>query len=151
MAQSLSQLYLHLVFSTKNHAPFLREQVLRANTHAYLAGTCRKLYCPSLVVGGIADHVHILYRLAKDVSVSVFIRELKRSSSQWVKTEDERLSDFHWQNGYGAFSVSPGHVDGLRKYIVGQEEHHRQESYQEEFRRLLKKYGIAYEEQYVWD
>jgi REP element-mobilizing transposase RayT len=104
-----------------------------------------------LVISGVADHVHILCRLAKELGVSVLIRELKRSSSQWVKDQDSRMSDFYWQNGYGAFSVSPGHVDSLTKSIVSQEEHHRHESYQEEFRRLLRKYGITYDKRYVWD
>jgi REP element-mobilizing transposase RayT len=151
MAQSLSQIYLHLVFSTKNRALFLSDQAFRAKCHAYVAGTCGNLQCPALVSGGVADHVHIVCRLAKGLSVSVLIRELKRSSSQWVKEQDAGLSDFYWHNGYGAFSVSPGPIDALKQYIGEQEEHHRQESYQEELRRLLRKYGLTYDERNVWD
>jgi REP element-mobilizing transposase RayT len=151
MAQSFSQIYLHVVFSTKNRAPFLRDRVLHKRTQAYLAGTCRNLHSPSLIVGGVEDHVHLLLRLAKDLSVSVLVRELKRESSKWIKSLASDLSRFYWQQGYGAFSVSPAHVEPLRKYIEGQESHHRRETFQDEFRRLLKKYGVEYDERYVWD
>jgi REP element-mobilizing transposase RayT len=151
MAQSLSQIYLHLVFSTKNRTPFLRDPPLRKEVHAYLAGTCRNLNSPSLIVGGVEDHVHVLLRLAKDMTVSTLVRELKRESSKWIKGLASDLAAFHWQQGYLAFSVSPSHVEPLRNYIAAQEDHHRRETFQEEFRRLLKKYRVEYDERYVWD
>jgi REP element-mobilizing transposase RayT len=151
MSQSLSQIYLHIIFSTKNRAPFLVDKALRSTVHAYLAGTCRNLESPSLIVGGVEDHVHILCRFSKNLALAQFIRELKRESSKWIKTQGRDLVSFYWQNGYGAFSVSPGHVEDLKRYIANQEEHHRQETFQEEFRRLLEKYGVAYDERYVWD
>ena len=151
MSQSLSQRYLHVVFSTKNHAPFLQDPALRGQTHAYLAGTCRNLKSPSIIVGGVEDHVHVLCRMAKTISVSVLVRELKRESSKWLKEQSADLASFYWQNGYGAFSISPGHVERLKTYIANQEEHHKKETFQDEFRRLLKLYNIDYDEQYVWD
>ena len=151
MPQSLAQIYLHIVFSTKNRQPFLEDETLRTETHAYLAGTCRNLGSPSLIVGGVEDHVHILCMLSRKCTVADFLRELKRDSSKWIKTKKTSLSSFHWQFGYGAFSVSPSHVNSLRKYIADQEEHHRRETFQDEFRRLLKKYGVEYDERYVWD
>jgi REP element-mobilizing transposase RayT len=151
MAQSLSQIYLHVVFSTKNRTSFLRDKELREKVHAYLAGTCRNLESPSLIVGGVEDHVHLLCRLSKNLSVAHLVRELKRESSKWIKSQGPGLSAFYWQNGYGAFSISPSHVEPLKEYIAGQEEHHRRETFQDEFRRLLKKYGVAYDERYVWD
>jgi putative transposase len=151
MAQSLSQIYLHIVFSTKNRVPFLRDRTLRDRIHAYLAGTCRNLHSPSLVVGGVEDHVHLLLRLAKDLTVSILVRELKRESSKWIKGLAPDLSTFYWQQGYGAFSISPSHVEPLKKYIAAQEDHHRRETFQDEVRRLLKKYGVEYDERYVWD
>jgi REP element-mobilizing transposase RayT len=99
----------------------------------------------------VADHVHILCRLSKNLAAATLVRELKRESSKWVKAEVPALSAFAWQNGYGAFSVSPGHVPVLKDYIARQEEHHRRRSFQDEFRRLLQKYGIEYDERYVWD
>ena len=89
--------------------------------------------------------------LGKTLDVSTLIRELKRDSSKWIKEQNPRLADFHWQNGYGAFSVSPSHVPALKQYIADQETHHRKESFQDEFRRLCKKYGAAIDERYVWD
>jgi REP-associated tyrosine transposase len=151
MPQSLVQIYLHIVFSTKGRRPFLTDKPLRKNTHAYLAGTCRNLKCPALIIGGVEDHVHILCRFGKTIDVAELIREVKRSSSVWVKEQDHRLDDFHWQNGYGAFSVSPSHVPGLKEYIENQEEHHKTESFQDEFRRLCERYGVEIDERYVWD
>jgi REP element-mobilizing transposase RayT len=151
MPQSLAQIYLHIVFSTKHRTPFLSDQVLRAEVHKYLGGSCRNLDSPSLCVGGVEDHVHILCRLSRTLAVAEFIRELKRESSKWLKTKGEDLADFHWQDGYGALSISPGHVKAVVAYIANQEEHHRKVSFQNEYRRLLKKYGIDYDERYVWD
>ena len=151
MPQSLVQIYVHTVFSTKHRAPFLKDKDFRDRTHRYLAGICKNLKCPALKVGGVEDHVHILFRLGKQIEISAFIRDLKRDSSKWVKVEQPLLADFHWQQGYGAFSISPSHVDGLIEYIADQEEHHRHETYQEELRRLCKKYGLEIDERYVWD
>ena len=151
MAQSLSQIYVHLVFSTKGRAAFLRDKPFRGRVHAYLIGICRNHKSPSLIIGGVEDHVHILCRLAKTITVSDLIRELKRDSSKWIKAENPGLRDFHWQQGYGAFSLSPSHVDILKQYIVQQEEHHKRESFQDKFRRVCRKYGVEIDERYVWD
>ncbi len=151
MPQSLAKIYLHLVFSTKKRAPFLKDEQLRRETHAYLAGICRRLGTPSLIVGGVEDHVHLLCYMSRTFSVAELIRVMKKESSKWIKTKGEGLAGFHWQEGYGAFSISPSHVDGLRAYIEQQEEHHRQETFQDEYRRLLTKYGIDFDERYVWD
>ena len=151
MAQSLAQIYLHIVCSTKNRKPFLQNAHFRKRLHKFLAKTCNNLESPCLEAGGVEDHVHVLCRLSKTMSPSDLIKELKRVSSAWVKTELSGLNDFYWQNGYGAFSISPSHVEALRKYIVNQEQHHRRESFQDEFRRLLRKYKIEFDERYVWD
>src|SRR5262249_19638643 len=135
----------------QSRTPFLRDTALRNEMHSYLAGVCRNVQCPSLIVGGVEDHVHILCRLGRGIAVSDLLKELKVESSKWVKSKDPALIDFHWQNGYGAFSVSPSHVEILREYIATQESHHHKESFQEEFRRLLHKYGLEYDERYVWD
>ena len=151
MGHSLGQIYLHVVFSTKNRHPFLIDAGQRERTHAYMVGTCRNLRSPSLIVGGVSDHVHLLYRLSRTLSAAVLVRELKRESSKWLKEQSADLAAFYWQNGYGAFSISPAHVEQLKEYIGNQEEHHRTETYQDEFRRFLAKYEIEYDERYVWD
>ena len=119
--------------------------------HNYLGGTCNNLNCPVLRVGGVADHVHILCRLSKSIAVAYLVQELKRQSSKWIKTKGLLLEDFYWQKGYGAFSISPGHVEALREYIATQEEHHHAETFQTELRRLLTKYGVEWDERYVWE
>jgi REP element-mobilizing transposase RayT len=151
MPQSLVQIYVHIVYSTKHRQPFLRDKTLRDDLHAYLAGICSNQKCPALIIGGVDEHVHLLCRLSKTLDVSTLIRELKRDSSKWIKDKTPQLVDFAWQNGYAAFSISPSHVDPLKAYIESQEEHHRQESFQEEIRRLCQKYGVELDEQYAWD
>ncbi len=161
MPQSLAQVYLHLVFSTKNRELFLQDRKLRGQTHAYLTGICKNLESPSLITGGPNDHVHILCTLSRKMTMSSLIAELKRDSSKWIKAQDptlfgfrldrKRSPGFHWQGGYGAFSVSPSHIDNLKRYIANQEAHHQRETFQDEFRRLLRKYGMEYDERYVWD
>lgn len=120
MAQSLAQIYLHIVFSTKGRRAYLQDPMLRDELHAYLAGACKNQGSPSIIVGGVADHVHILCRLSRIGSVSVLVKELKRESSIWLKSKSRELADFHWQDGYGAFSISPSHVEILKRYIARQ-------------------------------
>jgi REP element-mobilizing transposase RayT len=151
MPQSLVQVYLHIVFSTKQRRPYLNDRNLREKIHGYMAGICKNLNCPALKIGGSEDHTHLLTRHSKILTISDFLRELKRSSSIWIKTQNEELSSFQWQNGYGAFSVSPSHVQQVKTYIANQETHHRKESFQDEFRRLCKKYGVEIDERYIWD
>jgi len=147
MSQSLSQIYLHLVFSTKDRQPFLVDQGLRTEMFSYLAGTCRSLDSPALQVGGMPDHIHILCRLSKTITIADMIRELKRESSKWAKAH---VPTFAWQKGYGSFSLSPAHVRPLEKYILGQEAHHRTVSFQDELRQLCRKYGVELDERFAW-
>jgi REP element-mobilizing transposase RayT len=149
VSQSLANLLTHLIFSTKNREPFLADKDLRQRTHAYLAAVLKDLQCPALVIGGVADHVHILCRLAKTQSISGIMEHLKASSSKWLKTQGIRA--FSWQRGYGAFSVSQSHVASVVSYIQKQEEHHRTITFEEEFRLFLKRYRVAFDERYVWD
>jgi REP element-mobilizing transposase RayT len=151
MPQSLAQIYLHIIFSTKNRRPSLQDKALRSDLHKYLGGTCRDLKCPSLAVGGVADHVHVLCTLGRTVCPANLVRDLKRASSKWLKRKRLDLAGFDWQDGYGAFSISPAHVETIRQYIANQETHHRKVSFQDEYRRILKKYAVEYDERYVWD
>jgi len=149
VSQSLANILTHLIFSTKNREPLLADKDLRQRAHAYLAAVLKDLLCPALIVGGVADHVHILCHLAKTQSVSVVMEHLKASSSKWLKTQGVRT--FSWQRGYGAFSVSQSNVASVVSYIEKQEEHHRIVTFEEEFRLFLKRYRVAFDERYVWD
>ena len=151
MPQSLSAVYLHLVFSTKDRRPFLNDSSLRAEMHAYLAGASKQLDCPPVLAGGVSDHVHLLARHGRSITQADWVKELKRVSTIWIKGRDATMHDFGWQSGYGVFSVSPSNLDAVREYIAGQEEHHRKSSFQDEFRTLLRKHGMEWNERYVWD
>jgi REP-associated tyrosine transposase len=151
MPQSLSKVLIHVVFSTKERRPFLRDRVLRAELHCYIGGILNQLDCQSLAVGGVEDHVHGLACLSRTCTVAEMVKEVKRGSSLWIKERDSTLAEFAWQSGYGAFSIGFSQIEAVRGYIAGQEEHHRRQSFQDEFRQFLKRYEIAYDERYVWD
>jgi len=152
MPQSLAQLYIHLVFSTKNREPWLRGD-LCSHMHAYLASVSNDLDAPALQVGGVADHVHLLARLPRTLPLADWVSKLKSNSSRWFKEQSATRDHggFSWQKGYGAFSISVTHVDAVRNYILGQEAHHQKITFQDEYRSLLKKHGIEFDEKYVWD
>jgi putative transposase len=150
MPQSLSFLLVHIVFSTKDRAPVIDAPVL-PSLHAYLATVARGLDCECYRVGGVADHVHLAVRLSRTVTTAKLVEDLKTSSSKWLKTQSPALTAFSWQRGYGAFSVGPSDLDALRHYIDTQEKHHRTKSFQDEYRAFLTKYGIEFDERYVWD
>ena len=151
MSVSLARNYVHFIFSTKERQPFLSQMPIRNEMHKYIGGVCNELNCQSLVVGGVADHVHILCMLSKNISASEFIGKVKSSSSKWIKHKGAIMENFSWQRGYGLFSVSPSHVESLISYIAGQEAHHRSETFQDEFRHICKIYNIECDERYAWD
>jgi putative transposase len=151
MAQSLSILWTHLIFSTKERFPFLSDERMRTDMQAYLATVLRSYDCETIVVNGTANHVHALFALSRKYSISSVVKEIKRTSSGWVKEVSPALRKFHWQNGYGAFSVSQSHVGRVCRYIENQERHHRRRTFEDEYREFLKKYEIKYDERYVWD
>lgn len=148
MPQSLSLVILHIVFSTKDRAPVLSEPI-RSRLHAYLATVARTSDSDCYRVGGTADHVHLAVRMARTTTIAKLVEELKTSSSKWLKTQAVR--GFAWQRGYGAFSVSASGLENLRRYIDAQEEHHRKQTFEEEFKLLLKKSGVEYDERYLLD
>jgi len=150
MPQSLSKVVLHIVFSTKHRKPWLDSQV-RPRMHAYLATICRDLGGEVVHVGGVADHVHIITTLARTLSQAELVEQIKKKSSKWIKGLDPQFRGFFWQRGYGAFSVSPSQLDGVLAYVNSQREHHRTGTFQQEYRELLRKHGVDFDERYVWD
>ena len=151
MPQSLSSVHIHLVFSTKDREPFLRDAVIQKEMHAYLGGVSKELDCSPVIVGGTEDHVHLLCRLARTLSQSDWVKEIKRVSSIWIKQREPELAAFAWQGGYGAFSVSASAMDKTREYITGQHEHHKKQTFQEEYRAFLAKHKMEWDERYVWE
>jgi len=151
MPQSLAKILVHTVFSTKNRHPFLRNRELREELHCYLGGILTNLDCQPTIVGGAEDHIHVLCQLSRTCEPAAMVKELKRGSSLWLKTKGPELQDFAWQNGYGIFSIDFSQIELVRKYIAGQEEHHRKISFQDELRQLLMRNDIQFDERYVWD
>ena len=151
MAQSLARLWTHLIFSTKNRFPFLSDKKLRTDMHGYLAKMLREQDCETLIVNGVEDHIHALFALSRTRSIAAVVKEIKRTSSGRAKETSATLEKFHWQAGYGAFSVSQSNLEEVVRYIENQEEHHKRVTFQDEYRAFLKAYGIEYDERYVWD
>ncbi len=148
MSQALSAVHLHAVFSTKNRQPFLADIDLRTEMHSYLGGISRGLGCRPTIVGGVEDHVHILAALSRTTSQAEWIKELKRSSSLWIKP---RKPEFGWQGGYGIFSVGQSQIATVKEYIANQAEHHRKGSFQDEFLALLRAHGLEWDERCIWE
>jgi putative transposase len=150
MPQSLANILLHVIFSTKNRAPWIPANI-EPELHPYLASICRAHRCPSHGIGGAEDHIHIVCSLGRTVTVASLLEEIKSSSSKWIKTKGDRFTQFSWQAGYGAFSIGQSQLEAVKTYIAGQRGHHRQKTFQEEFRAFLAKYQVRYDERYVWD
>lgn len=150
MPQSFCQIYGHLIFSTKDRAPLLDAEI-RPRVHGYLATLVRDLDSAYVVVGGVADHVHLLFDLNKKHTPIEYVEITKRESSKFIKKLGERYRDFYWQRGYGLFSVSTVDRANVERYVRNQEAHHRTESFQDEFRKFLTRYRIEFDERYVWD
>jgi REP element-mobilizing transposase RayT len=150
MPQSYAALYVHVVFSTKNRVSVL-EPDLRKRLFEFCGGLLRSRGSILMTAGGILDHVHLLVSLSRELAVAEVVRELKARSSKCVHESVPNLSDFAWQNGYGAFSVSQSGLDAVRDYITRQEEHHRERTFQEEFVILLQRHNFSFDERYLWD
>jgi putative transposase len=148
MPQSLSRVLVHLVFSTKNREPFITAEY-RDRVFEYLGGTLNAIKCPVVIVGGMPDHVHLLFVQARTLSLSDVIEEVKKESSKWAK--EVVRPDFYWQNGYGAFSVSPSNIEAVTRYIANQEKNHRRRDFKDELRELLRANGMEWDERYLWD
>jgi len=151
MPQSLAHLVLHLIFSTKNRVPWLRDTRIRKELHSYMATILQAIECPALLINGVEDHVHVLCQLSRTRAVCDLVEELKKQPSKWIKTKGPSYDEFHWQAGYGAFSVSESRVPDVRRYIADQEEHHKRTTFQDEFRMMCRKHGLELDERYAWD
>jgi putative transposase len=150
MPQSLSKVILHIIFSTKNREPWLDSGV-RLRMHAYLATVCRDLGVDFVQVGGVSDHVHIVTTLPRTLSQAQLVEQIKKTSSKWIKELNASYRGFFWQRGYGVFSVSPSQLEAMLQYVNAQQEHHRTRTFQEEYRELLRRHGLDFDERYVWD
>ena len=150
MMQSFSQILAHVVFSTKKRILLLDDNIT-TDLYPYITNILKNHKCCVLQIGGTENHIHILCALAKNLTMGKVVEEVKTGSSKWIKTKSSRYEDFYWQHGYGAFSVSPSHVAIVRNYIANQKQHHEKFTFEDEFRRLLQKYNVAFDEKYLFD
>ena len=150
MPQSLSSILIHLAFSTKHREPYITPDI-EPELQAYLAAVFRECHSPALTINGTENHVHALFALSRTTTVAELVEEIKKRSSKWAKTKGGLHQNFQWQAGYGAFSIGQSNVEALKRYIAEQKVHHRRKTFEEEYRGFLKKYGVDYDERYVWD
>ena len=150
MPQSLSAVYIHLVFSTKERRPFLKDETIRASLHSQLGGISKTLRCAPIINGGVEDHVHLLARLGRTITQAEWVKELKRVSNLWLKEKDS-IRDFEWQSGHADFSVSASNLEKVKKYVLKQHEHHHKIGFQDELRALLRHHEVEWDERYIWE
>ena len=150
MPQSLANIPVHFIWSTKNRQPFIKAEI-EQELFRYMASIFREYESPAISINGTDDHIHALAILSRKITVAKLIEEVKKSSSKWVKTKGAYYQRFYWQNGYAALGIGQSNVEALKRYIANQKEHHRKKTFQEEYIEFLKKYNIEYDERYVWD
>ena len=149
MSQSLSQVYVHIVFHTKYNQDLLKADV-EDELYAYLGSILKANKCVPIAINGIENHIHILCIQSKNIALADLVEELKRNSSRWIKTKGTEYANFAWQGGYGAFSVSAYKAEVVKHYIENQKEHHKTEPVKDEYLKFLKEYGVDYNEDYLW-
>jgi REP element-mobilizing transposase RayT len=150
MPQSLAKVYLHLVFSTRNRERILADEE-RPDLHAYMGGILKGMNCMPIEINSEPDHVHVLFMLGRTLGMSAVVGAVKKSATDWLRARSPRYHGFHWQSGYGVFSVSQSAVETVRRYIRNQRQHHRGKSFMDEYRAMLEKHEIEYDERYVWE
>jgi len=149
MANTYTSLHYHVIFSTKNRVPWIKPN-LESRIWPYIGGIARKRKMTALQIGGCDDHLHALVQAPPIYSPSEIAQYLKGESSKWIHEEFPAMRDFGWQDGYGAFTVSKSDLPDVIRYIQNQREHHRKKTFQEEYLEFLNKYGIEYDERYLW-
>lgn len=149
MSQSLSKMYVHIIFHTKYSQPLI-DPLIEKELYAYIGGIIKENQSQPIRINGIENHIHILAILSKNIALSKLVEEIKRNSSRWIKTKGDNYQDFKWQGGYAVFSVSQSGVEPVKKYIDNQKQHHKKKTFQEEYEQLLKENKIDFDERYLW-
>lgn len=150
MAQTLVSLYVHIIFSTKNRTNLITPEI-EPDLFSYIGGILNNNKSKLLTANGTSDHVHLLISLSKNLGLSEIVGDIKRDSSVWIKKQDSQFNSFHWQDGYGAFSIGQSQIKTVKDYIAKQKIKHTQIDFKSEFRGFLRKYEVEYDEWYVWD
>ena len=149
MAQSLSKLYIHIIFHVKSTFQKIKKDD-QSELNSYIGSIIKQNDSIPIIINGVGDHVHILCVMSKNIALAKLVEEIKKNSSRWIKTKNGYYQKFGWQGGYTGFSVSQSVHDKTKRYIEGQEEHHKKRTYQEEVKSFLDEYGIDYDDDYLW-
>ncbi|HVE55630.1 MAG TPA: IS200/IS605 family transposase [Pyrinomonadaceae bacterium] len=150
MAQTLVQLFIHIVFSTKNRIDMITPEI-EPELFAYIGGIAANNNSKLVAANATANHIHLLILLSKTIELSELVGDIKRNSSRWIKSKSESFKTFGWQDGFAAFSIGRTQVPMVKQYIATQKEKHRNRKFEDEMRMFYDKYGIEYDERYVWD
>lgn len=150
MPQSLANLFVHVIFSTKNRENLIAPEI-EAELYAYIGGIVTHQQSKLIAAGGIENHAHLLISISKNIAVSNLVGDIKRNSSKWIKTKAAKYARFGWQDGYAVFSVSQSNVETVKRYIARQKEKHYKLSFEDEARRFFRKHEMDFDERYVWD
>jgi putative transposase len=148
MSQSFVQIYIHIVFHTKDNVKLIKADI-ENELFSYLGGILKNYKSNPLQIGGTSDHIHILCTLPKTIALADLVEEIKKSSSKWIKTKGAQYNNFYWQDGYGGFLVSNSGVERVKIYILNQKKHHEKVSFTDEYKNLLEAYGILFEDRYL--
>jgi len=149
MPQSLLKILVHIVFSTKDRQDLITPEI-EPRLYAYIRGIIENNKGRMLIAGGIANHIHLLVSIGR-IDIGELIGDIKRDSSSWIKQQGQEFSRFYWQRGYGAFSVGQSQVPTVTRYIANQREHHKEQSWEDEYRELCRRYDVEFDERYCWD
>ena len=149
MAQSLSKLYVHIIFHVKNEKLLIRQENEK-ELYAYIGGIIKQTSSYPIMINGTSDHLHVLSTLSKNISLADFVKKIKENSSRWIKTKGLHYQDFAWQGGYSGYSVSQSKVKIVEKYVENQKEHHKKVSFREEYLTFLKEHEINFDESFLW-
>ena len=149
MSQLLCKVYIHIIFHIKTVSPSIKEEHLE-RLHSYLGLLINNTGCQTMLVGGVSDHVHIVCQLSRNETIAHLVEEIKRNSSRWIKTIDNRYKHFAWQGGYAAFSVSESVIPKTLNYVRNQKAHHTKKTFREEYLAFLRLYNVDYDERYAF-
>ena len=150
MPQSLANIPVHFIWSTKDRQPFIKAEI-EQELYRYMASIFRDYHSPAVSINGTEDHIQALAILSRTVTVAKLVEDVKKSSSKWMKTKGAYYRQFYWQNGYAALGIGESNVEAAKRYIANQKEHHRKMTFQEEYLAFLTKFNIEYDERYIWD
>ncbi len=150
MSQSLSKLYVQIIFHIKNSSIPIGSEI-EDELYAYMASIIKDNESTPIIINGVKNHVHILCLMSKNISLADLVEKVKGQSSRWIKTRDKEYKLFKWQGGYAGFSVSKSMVEKTKRYIREQKEHHKKKSYRDELIEFLKLYDVDYDLRYIWE